>query len=59
MAHELRGDRMFAPQWTAQLADDPPNTGVQVDVLAHQRRASAVRAAIPIGLQSSNTASQL
>ena len=59
VAHELGRDRMLATQWAAQLADDPLNTGVQMDVLAHQRRASAVRAAIPIGLQSPYAASQL
>ena len=59
VAHELGRDRMLTAQWAAQLADDALNAGVQVDVLAHERRASAVRAAIAIGLQRADAAAQL
>ena len=58
VAYELGRDRMFTAQWTAQLADYALNVSVQVDVLAHERRAAAVRAAIPIGLQRADAATQ-
>lgn len=58
VAHELRGDRVLTAQRAAQLADDALSVGVQVDVLAHQGRAAAVRAAIPIGLQRPDAAAQ-
>lgn len=59
VAHELGRDRMLTAQRAAQLADDALSTGVQMDVLAHERRAPAVRAAIPIGLQGTDAATQL
>lgn len=59
VAHELGRDRMLTAERTAQLADDALSTSVQVDVLAHERRAPAVRAAIPIGLQGTDAATQL
>jgi hypothetical protein len=59
VAHELGRDRVLMTQRAAQLTDDALNAGVQVDVLAHERRASAVRAAIPIGLQRADAATQL
>lgn len=59
VAHELGRDRMRTTQRAAQLADDPLNVGVQMHVLAHERRAAAVHAAIPIGLQSAEAATQL
>jgi hypothetical protein len=49
---------MFTAQWTAQLADYALNVSVQVDVLAHERRAAAVGTAIAVGLQHVNAATQ-
>ena len=58
VAHELGRDRMFTAQWAAQLADYALNVSVQMDVLAHEWRAAAVRAVIPIGLQRTDASTQ-
>src|SRR3954469_19618604 len=44
-AHDLLAARRLAPQWPAQLADQP--LAVQEHRLADQRRAMAVHAAAP------------
>src|ERR1700760_3120210 len=59
VAHGLAGDGRLAPQRAAQLADDPTAaTVVEVDVLAGQRRAPAVGAAIAVGLERADAAAQ-
>jgi len=59
VANDLAGDRCLMTQRAAQLAHDPPAAlVVQVDMLACQRRAPAVRAAIAVGLQCTDPAAQ-
>ena len=58
VAHDLGRDRGLAAQRAAELADDAPGASVQVDVLAHERRAPAVGAAIAVGLQRADAATQ-
>ncbi len=56
---DLAGDRCLAAQRTAELADHPlAASAQQVDLLADQRRAAAVRAAAPVGLQRADAAAQ-
>ena len=59
VAHDLARDGRLAAQRAAQLADDAAVAAVvEVHVLAGQRRAPAVDAALAPGLQSAHTASQ-
>src|SRR6478672_3540167 len=59
VANDLAGDRRLMTQGAAQLADDPPAPlVVQVDMLAGQRRAPAVRTASAVGLQGTHPAAQ-
>jgi hypothetical protein len=59
VTHELARDRCVATQRPAQLADDPLFASViQMDVLARQRCAPAVGAAVAIGLQRTDPAAQ-
>ena len=50
--HELRARRRLAPQRAAQVADEPLAGGhvVEMDDLARERRAMAVRAAVAVRL---------
>lgn len=59
VAHELARDRGIATQRPAQLTDDPLFASViQMDMLACERRAAAVGAAMAIGLQRTDPAAQ-
>lgn len=58
VAHELGRDRVLAAQRVAQLADDASSARIQVDMLAHERSAPAVAAAVAIGLQRADAAAQ-
>ena len=58
VAHELGRDRVLAAQGAAQLADDALDARVQMHMLAHQRRAPAVAAAVAVGLQRTDAATQ-
>lgn len=56
---ELARHRRFALARAAQLADDPVlASGVEMYLLAGQRRATAVGTAVPVGLQSPESAAQ-
>jgi hypothetical protein len=56
---ELARDRDLTLTRTTQLADDPlSRPGVQMNVLAGERRASAIHAAVAIGLQRPKPAAQ-
>src|SRR5271166_1658202 len=55
MAHELARHGRLAPQRPAELADDAlPAAVVEVELLADQRRAPAVHAAVAVGLERSD-----
>jgi hypothetical protein len=59
VAHDLAGDRRVAAQRATQLTYDfAAATVVQVHVLARQRGAPTVDAAVAVGLQSAQAASQ-
>jgi hypothetical protein len=69
VADELAGERRLAARTTAQLTDDPllvsgapgyapARAFVQVHVLAGERRAPAVGAAMPVGLEVDHAATQ-
>lgn len=63
VAHDLSRDRGIATQRTAELADDPPvgargRAPIQVDVLARERRAATVGAAMAVGLERTDAALQ-
>ena len=59
VAHDLARHRRLAAQRAAQLADDALRARlVQVDLLAGQRRAPAVGAAVAVGLQGADAAAQ-
>ncbi len=59
VTHDLARDRRLAPQRAAELADEPAVTAVvDVHVLASQRRAPAVGAAVAIGLELADAATQ-
>ena len=59
VADDLAGDRALATQQAAQLADDPVRAPVvEMDVLAGQRRAPAVGAALAVGLERAEAAAQ-
>jgi len=62
VAHDLGRHRSLAAQGPAELADDATGPGgrasIQVDVLADEGRAPAVGAAMPIGLERTDTAPQ-
>ncbi len=63
VAHDLRGHRRLATESAAELADDSVGGGadgacVQVDVLACERGASTVGAAVAVGLERTDTAPQ-
>src|SRR5580704_6899243 len=56
---DLARDRCLAAHRAAQLAEDPVLApGVEMNQLAGQRRASAVRAAVPVGLEGAQPAPQ-
>ncbi len=62
VTHDLAGERRLAVGLTAELADEPlPRAAaiaVYVHLLARQRRASTVGAALPSGLQLTDAAAQ-
>jgi hypothetical protein len=62
VAHDLRGQRSLAAEGTTELADDSVTVGggasIQVDVLARERRAPTVGAAMAVGLERADTAPQ-
>jgi hypothetical protein len=63
VAHDLGRERSVATQGAAELADDPPvgvgtRASIQVYVLARERRASAVGAAMAVGLERTDAAPQ-
>lgn len=62
VAHNLGRQRSLAAQGPAQLADDATGRGgrasIQVDVLAGEGRAPAVGAAMPVGLERTDTSLQ-
>src|SRR2546429_363782 len=59
VANELRRHRCLAAQPSAELAHDASLAAlVEMDLLARQRRAPTVRAAIAIGLQRADAAAQ-
>ena len=59
VADELGGERDLSAPGAAQRADDAlAGSPVDVHVLAGQRRASAVRAAVAVGLEGSDAPAQ-
>jgi hypothetical protein len=62
VAHDLRGHRRLAAQRAAELTDDALGLGgrasIEMHMLAREGSASAVRAAMPVGLQRADTATQ-
>jgi hypothetical protein len=59
VTHDLAGDGRLAPQRATELADEPATaTVVDVDVLAGQRCAATVGAAIAVGLERADAAAQ-
>jgi hypothetical protein len=58
VAHDLRGDRGLVAERAAKLADDAVGTSIHMDVLARERSAPAVGAAMPVGLEGADTAAK-
>jgi hypothetical protein len=62
VAHDLRGQRGLATEGTAELADDPVRAGrrafIQMHLLARERGASTVGAAMAVGLERTDATPQ-
>src|SRR5277367_2574715 len=58
MAHDLGRHRSLAAQRPAELADDALGVSIQMDVLAREGGTSAVGAAMSVGLERTDAATQ-